>query len=106
MKTIDLKDYPDFKEELKDFDKLDVMVLKKENEDRFVVLDIEYFDQLNELVKAKFNLNNINKEGFSIQIAGLKPNMSLQEYEKIKNQIIEVLEKNVKPSVKYRLDQS
>lgn len=106
MRTFDLDAAPALKEELEDFDVMDLLILKEENADRFVLMDVEYFEQLNELIKTKFNLNNINKEGFSIQIAGLKPNLSLEEYEKIKTQIIETLDKNIKPSTKYRLDQS
>lgn len=96
MLNIDIKDLSNIKEEL---DSLgtneDVVYVSDEDETKYVILPIETFDDLQQYKEA---VDNQFSDNPGVKIISRKPvEMTYEEYEKIKKQLVDAFDKSFKP---------
>ena len=93
MANIDISKLSNIYDELLDLDGNDVLFVDEGAQSKYVIMPIELFDQLEDLI-------NMMREPESIPVvkfSGEDIELSYDEYERIKNQIMEAVEKTLMP---------
>lgn len=91
--SIDIRELENIKEELNALSETDVLFVEEEGKERYVIMPIELFDAIEDI--ATFAQGAITPQ---VKIANAENlELSYDEYERIKNQIMEVVEKTLMP---------
>lgn len=93
MANIDISKLSNISDELEDLKGSEVLFVDENAQSRYVIMPIELFDQLEDLIymmKEPATLPVIRFSGDDIEL-------SYDEYERIKNQIMEAVEKTLMP---------
>ena len=93
MANIDISKLSNIYDELEDLDVSDVLFVDEGTQSRYVILPIELFDQLADLISMLKEPESMPVVKFS----GEDIELSYDEYERIKNQIMEAVEKTLMP---------
>jgi hypothetical protein len=93
MANIDISKLSNIYDELEDLNGSDVLFVDEGSQSRYVILPIELFDQLEELISMLKEPETMPVVRFS----GEDIDLSYDEYERIKNQIMEAVEKTLMP---------
>ena len=96
MKNIDIEKLHSLKEILKDFKEDDVSFIEENGEPKFVIMPVSQFDYLESLESfSDESLSDTSKS--SVKILTSIPELTFEEYENIKSQLLDSLEKTLKP---------
>ena len=90
MATIDLERIKDIQEELEDLEESDVLFVEENGVQKYAIMNIDFYDMIEEIV--------LLLQAPQINIA--KPDnleLSYDEYERVKNQIMDMVEKTLMP---------
>ena len=93
MANIDISKLSNISDELEDLEANDVLFVDENDQSRYVILPIELFDQIEDLIY-------MIKDPMAMPIVRFNPediDLSYDEYEQIKNQILEAVEKTLMP---------
>ena len=93
MANIDINKLSNIYDELEDLNGSDVLFVDEGSQSRYVIMPIELFDQLEELISMLKEPETMPVVRFS----GEDIDLSYDEYERIKNQIMEAVEKTLMP---------
>ncbi|MBR4462049.1 MAG: hypothetical protein IKS51_05680 [Erysipelotrichaceae bacterium] len=93
MANIDISRLSNIYDELEDLNGSDVLFVDEGSQSRYVIMPIEIFDQLEELIAMLKEPESMPVVKFS----GEDIELSYDEYERIKNQIMEAVEKTLMP---------
>ncbi|MBQ6560119.1 MAG: hypothetical protein IJL85_04745 [Erysipelotrichaceae bacterium] len=93
MANIDISKLSNIYDELLDLDGNDVLFVDEGSQSKYVIMPIEVFDQLEDLISVLKEPETIPVVKFS----GEDIELSYDEYERIKNQIMEAVEKTLMP---------
>jgi len=97
MKEIRLEDYPELKEELEELEDGDVLSFTYGDEIKYVAMSSAVFDELDQIAEM-FN-STAEEPGPNVKvIAPAGHDLSYEEYEKVKKQIIKALDESFKPN--------
>ncbi|MDY6063298.1 MAG: hypothetical protein SPI53_05880 [Erysipelotrichaceae bacterium] len=111
MNKLDIKDLDKLNERLSKLQAGELLVLSDGVEEKFVLIDSNTFDMMQKAfdLDVKNNpLKYFDPSKLEVRVISdpSKPELSEEEYEAIKKQLNEALEKTLKPSHKYKLSQS
>lgn len=90
----DIKNLKKIKEQLDSLEENDVLFIDEQGKTKYAVLTIETYDAIEDVI------NFINGSGFipQVKIAGSEDiELTYDEYERIKSQILEAVEKTLRP---------
>lgn len=94
---IDLKNYPKLEDALEELEKDDLLYIQKDGKDEYVVMPMSVFEEAESLMEAlngnlpQTTIKVINANGAT------NPELTYDEYEKIKKQLIKTLDETFKP---------
>ena len=91
--NVDLKKLKNITEELNELGKDDVLFVEDKGISKYVLMPIELYDEVEDLIKYSKALANPQVKIISNEDIEL----SYEEYERIKSQIIEAVDKTFKP---------
>ena len=92
--NIDIEKLQEIKEELNRFQENDVLFVEENGKEKYVLMPIELYDSIEDF----FALMNSASVSPQVQIAGPDDfDLSYDEYEKIKEQIMDAVEKTLMP---------
>lgn len=93
---IDLKNYPDLKEELDSLDEDEVLYVKEDGEEKYVLIPSRIFDEAENLYET---INSQPQTVVKVISAdgSVNPDLTYDEYERIKKQLIKTLDETFKP---------
>lgn len=91
--NIDIKKLKNIKEELSSLSEDDVLFVEEKGISKYVLMPIELYDEVEGLVKLS---QEISKPDVKI-ISNNDIELSYEEYEQIKSQVIEAIDKTFKP---------
>lgn len=93
MGNIELKKLENIKDELNSLGEDDVLFVDDESETRYVIMPVSFYDKIEDIA-------NMLENGFGAQVSTIGPEnveLTYEEYENIKTQIIEAFDKSFKP---------
>lgn len=94
---INIKDYPKLEEVLEDLEKDDLLYIQKDGKDEYVLMPMSVFEEAESLMDA---INN-NMPQTTVKViradGETNPELTYDEYEKIKKQLIKTLDETFKP---------
>lgn len=91
--NVDIKKLKNIKEELDNLSKDDVLYVEEKGISKYVLLPIELYDEVEDIVKFS---QEMNKPQVKI-VNNSDIELSYEEYEQIKSQIMEAVDKTFKP---------
>ena len=91
--NVDIKKLKNIKEELDNLSKDDVLFVEEKGISKYVLLPIELYDEVEDIVKFS---QEMNKPQVRI-VNNNDIDLSYEEYEQIKSQIMEAVDKTFKP---------
>ncbi len=111
MKRIDINSIGDFKNNLAQLKEGEPLFLVSGKEEKYVVIDIVSFDAMQRSLASDIQKNPLkyfdpSKLEIRVMSDPNRPELTEEEYESIKKQLNDALEKSLKPKHKYKLSQS
>lgn len=111
MKIVDLEKSKEVKELVKDLEVGDPVIFVENRIQRYILIDANsyssmYHALIDDYEKHPMRYFDPSKLEFDFVEDPNRPELTLEEYEKIKKQLNEALEKNLKPTSKYKLTHS
>lgn len=100
METIDLSEIEFLRAEIENMDPEQGIIITDGDKKRFAIIDMEHYNMLSSLMMAMDNVSDLfdNDNGSRVEVVtSANMNLSYEEYENIKDKIIESLEKALKP---------
>ena len=90
MATIDLERIKDIQEELEDLEESDILFVEEDGVQKYAIMNIQFYDMIEEVVNMLQTpqVNIAKPEDFEL---------SYDEYERVKNQIMDIVEKTLMP---------
>lgn len=96
MVNIDIKKLKNIQKDLETLDENDVAYIQDEGESKYVIMPINQFDEIDSF-RSLLEDNQTNHSNVKI-ITNAFNELTYDEYEKIRDQLIEVLDKTLKPN--------
>lgn len=96
MLKIDINELKNIKDDLKSLDDDEVAFIEEENETKFVIMPAGQYDEL-ESFRSFLDEGRVKTSNVKI-ITNATNELTYDEYEKIKKQLIEVIDKTLKPN--------
>ena len=93
MANIDINKLEELKDELDFLGTEDVLFIEEDGEEKYAVIPIELYNSVEDFLA----LLNDASAGPVVKVDGANLELSYDEYEKIKNQILEMVEKTLMP---------
>lgn len=90
MATIDLERIKDIEEELENLEDTEVLFVQENGMEKYAIMNIHFYDMIEEVVSMLQTpqINIAKPEDFEL---------SYDEYERVKNQIMDIVEKTLMP---------
>ena len=90
MATVDLERIKDIEEELENLDETEVLFVEENGVEKYAIMNIQFYDMIEEVVNMLQTpqVNIAKPEDFEL---------SYDEYERVKNQIMDIVEKTLMP---------
>ena len=90
MATVDLERIKDIEEELENLDDTEVLFVEENGVEKYAIMNIQFYDMIEEVVNMLQTpqVNIAKPEDFEL---------SYDEYERVKNQIMDIVEKTLMP---------
>ena len=90
MATVDLERIKDIEEELENLDETEVLFMEENGVEKYAIMNIQFYDMIEEVVNMLQTpqVNIAKPEDFEL---------SYDEYERVKNQIMDIVEKTLMP---------
>lgn len=95
VKNIDIEKFKELKEYLESLEEDDIVYIEEDGDAKYAILPIGQYDYLDSF-KDVMSDDKLPEEG-NVKIITNMPELSYEEYETVKKQLIDVLEKNFKP---------
>ena len=93
MANIDINRLEELKDELEFLEQDDVLFIEEDGQERFAVVPIDLFNSVEDFLE----LLNEAASGPVVKVDSPNIDLSYDEYERIKNQIMEMVEKTLMP---------
>jgi hypothetical protein len=90
MATVDLERIKDIEEELENLDETEVLFVEENGVEKYAIMNIQFYDMIEEVANMLQTpqVNIAKPEDFEL---------SYDEYERVKNQIMDIVEKTLMP---------
>lgn len=96
MATINIEDYPELKEDLEDLCEDDLLYIQEDGVDKYVLMPMSVFETAESIMET---INNQPQTMIKVisNNGDVNPELTYDEYEKIKKQLIKTLDETFKP---------
>ena len=97
MKTIEIEEFEDLRNELEELDDEEVLVLSEDGKDKYMVVPLNLYEKYAEMFETEDGVENGEKAGVRV-ISSMPSDLTYEEYERVKKELIKALDETLKPN--------